>query len=411
MCRLHNAWAAQVLYAAGGADASRSLGKILKAFMSNWVDFIAYALVLCMIIWGLWHWRAFGRDRRQPRGEVRRHQEQYFAYDEERNRGGDVAAIELTFEVPKERRFFLRKEGIFDRVSKGIRLTSEQQAADQAFDSQYFVDTQDGAFMQLLRERKDIRGNLVLLLKRMKALRAGFHSITCDNGLLRIRLGVLFVERRDRVESEVVVWLTPLLDALRQLPVDLSRRSNNKYSQADLPYRLALMFLLVGLISMVYLLTLTADRLLEPWAFFDFSLLVACVPIALFLLWAQHRVSYIANRHRWIFVWLLVATPGLIMLSFAILRIGNMAFDVASAKRVAVTDAQIATRYNGRGGGDTKTLTYTSNHPALRNWHGIIDRKTYDRLLLAWGGKRSPRATVLLHPGALGFAWAEIEPY
>lgn len=372
---------------------------------SNWTYFLAQGVMAFSIVYPAWRLRSYSTQTAQPSGPFSQHLGRRASVDLTRNPDGIVVGAVLSFEVPHARRFNLRREGLFDRLSKGLHLTDDAHAADERFDRHFFVDTQDEPFLQLLRSRNDLRVGLFKL-----SLAFDCKTMTCENGWLRARLGSSFIAYGEGLESALLASFTPLLEALHGLPADEARAGQRpRRARTALPFAMALGFVLIGFLTLNFLHLFASDQLLEPYKLFRFSLILACVATVAYVLWANHRASNSANRHRWLLAWLFLAAPGIVMLSFIAVRSANALFDRAPAEPLAVTDVEIHLA-DAKRRGETRSLSFRSEHPRLRYFSSAaIDRETYDRLKTAWSGERSARATILLHPGALGFEWAQVE--
>ncbi len=371
------------------------------------VSYLLSLVPVGLIVWIWWHGHRYAY-RATPVISHEDHGERYALQTEVHPKNGSIVSYMLSFQVPMQRQFRIRHENWFDRLSKFVRLTKEVQTTDLKFDANFFLDSRDSEFLKLIQSRNDLRKHLNGLLSRMNASHANFWGLECEAGWLQLRINMQRVENENALRREAVTWLAPLLTALRELPHSTSEKVRDPHQQMKLPKLISLLSFFFGIAFCLFLFIFGFDHLLEPGALFHFCMLVACVPIAIFFIFASIRTAYTANRHRLMLIWLFAAVPGIVMLTFFSLRNINIYFDFHAPHYIAVQDATISTYYQ-RKLGEKYKLSFNSEHPSIKYAGPLdIDRGTYLALQKKWRAAHNEKAWIKLHQGALGFAWIDI---
>jgi len=370
--------------------------------MLNLLFWWGLILTIAAAIWHGSRWMAF---KAQP-FDCEDHGEPYQCR-EERAKNGRLTALLLSYKIPQRPRFCLRREGWFDMFGKATRLAVEPQAGDPRFDTRVYIDSSDRELIALLQTRADLRSALLNLMQRLKAQGARYGSLIGEDGYAHLYLIVAKARDADRLRGECAAWLAPFLQALRTLPVDLTIARSGPVARLDKPRLLGFALFSVGCCMAAWIALISPERLLDPWALFRFSLTPAAIATVLLLSWTVRSMAAVSNRHRALLEWLLLAPIGVVLCSFAAVRSINLHFDFVAPQAVAVSDASLHLSYRRRRG-TIYSVAFRSDHPAIGGYNSmVIDADTYQRLNRAWQGDKRERATVLLHPGVLGFAWKE----
>lgn len=242
-----------------------------------------------------------------------------FRYRENRSKAGLVVSVCVCFDVPPAFRFTLRREGLFDRLAKALRLAREPQVAHEPFDEAFYLDAEDPLAARLLEGTPRLRTRLVAGLPRVTERGASLGSISCSDGRLHLHLRTLGLTRSDAEQSarEAAVWAGPLLEAMRKVAVEppetaaLRRRALEARLAPFVALPLAVLILVV--VEMTAPGTVWASRDLLPPA-----LLAGAVALLVHVAWAWRR-TFPAQRHRRALEWLFLGWPAFTALSFLLL--------------------------------------------------------------------------------------------
>jgi len=333
--------------------------------------------------------------------------EDYF-YAEEKNKLGKVLKVVVSFKVSAKISFVLRPEGWFDSLGKGLALAREHLVGDVTFDNTFYLEDDDGAVAQLLRSNYALREQLLDGLAKLAAAGARVDAVDCGTGYVQLHLRTWRVSNAESLREDSAETLVPLIKALRELrpaPVEAAER-RRLFARSR---QVGLGLFLAGAIGALGVMLLAPLPLVDPWALFDLSAFAGVVPFVLFLFWAGPRTSP-STRHRRAVEWLLLTAPGCVLLTFVLLRGYNIHLDSAPPERVVVKNASVYTSKSRRGP-RTYGVSFESDHRPFDGWSRFeIPGWTYETQLKRWGGDKAPEAVVLLHEGALGFRWLELQP-
>lgn len=339
---------------------------------------------------------------------------EHYEYREERSKADVLVNMVMSFAAPAGIYFSLRPRTWFDRFSRLLRLVHEPQLGDAEFDACYFLDAEDANIIQWWRQNGALRSHFDHLIKRLAMRQTKMYALTCDNGKLHLSLFVRRTPNAERLRTECVGWLSPLLTALRgepQLAVELS--SGPSVSQRNarhilLPRRICFGLFVFGTFSIVWYGLMSSQPLLDPLALLKRSTSCALLLFP-FLLWWALRTSGPATGRHWRFLeWLCLGLIGLVLSSFFLLGSINIHLDLAMPLAVPVTELSVSQRYE-RKWGTIYTVAFRSDHPELKPIHGYsISEWRYRTLKNHWGGSQKSSGMVYLHPGALGHAWVEV---
>lgn len=236
-----------------------------------------------------------------------------------RNKWGRVVSACVCLDVPPAFRFTLRREGLYDRLAKRLRLAREPQASHEAFDAAFYLDAADALAARLLEGTDGLRARLATGLARVEERGVRLRAISCSDGRLHVHLGTLGVDGSDAETSahEAAMWLAPLLAAMRKVRVDPSeaamawRRALAARLAPFLAFGLAVTLLVGVVLAAPGALSAARDLLLPALAAGGAALLA-------FVAWAWKR-TLPAGRHRRALEWLLLAGPAFAALAFLLL--------------------------------------------------------------------------------------------
>lgn len=242
-----------------------------------------------------------------------------FRYRENRSKAGLVVSVCVCFDVPPAFRFTLRREGLFDRLAKALRLAREPQVAHEPFDEAFYLDAEDPLAARLLEGTPRLRTRLVAGLPQVTERGASLGAISCSDGRLHLHLRTLGLTRSDAEQSarEAAVWAGPLLEAMRKVAVEppetaaLRRRALEARLAPFVALPLAVLILVV--VEMTAPGTVWASRDLLPPA-----LLAGAAALLVHVTWAWRRTSP-AQRHRRTLEWLFLGGPAFTALAFLLL--------------------------------------------------------------------------------------------
>lgn len=338
------------------------------------------------------------------------HEGEKYAYHEERSRYGKLVNLLLSFDVPRERTFRLRRESWFDRLGKGIRLAVEPEAGETVFDKMFFLDSDDETLVTLLMHERKLRSSLIILMGRMTRQHARLISLDAQNGKLTLYMRAFSAVDPVRLREECVAFLRPLLEGIRSLPSTSARTPRNAARALDKMHQVALVMFAIGCGAATWITFMSPDRLTEPWAFIRFSALAGTIAF-LALTWASLRhFGRASNRHRALLFWTFFALSGLVCLSFTVLRAVNIHLDFAEHELVAVDKVSLSTYYQRRAGNSYAVHYHLDSSPKYHDEYASISWFEFRRLRDTWAGNDSGPAVVNIHPGLLGFEWKAIDP-
>ncbi|MFA6956471.1 MAG: hypothetical protein WC538_11430 [Thermoanaerobaculia bacterium] len=367
---------------------------------------VLFSVQLCLVISVIWHGRRF----KMPGGAGTKfvfEGEDYF-YAEEKNKLGQVPKVVISFKVPARVSFVLRPEGWFDSLGKGLQLAREHLVGDVTFDNTFYVEDDDGAVAQLLRSNYALREQLLDGLAKVAAAGARVSAVDCGSGYLQLHLRTWRVSNLESLRGDSAEAFVPLVKALRELrpaPGEAAER-RKLYAKSR---QMGLGLFLAGAIGALGVMLLATVPLVDPWSLFNLSAFAGVLPFVLFLFWVGPRSSP-STRHRRALEWLLLTAPGCVLLTFVLLRGYNIHLDSSPPETVVVKDASVYTSKSRRGP-RRYGVTFESDHRLFDGWSRFeIPGSTYETQRKRWGGDKAPEATVLLHEGALGFRWLELQP-
>lgn len=237
----------------------------------------------------------------------------------ERNRHGWVVSVCVCFDVPGAFCFSLRREGLYDRLAKGLRVAREPQVSHEPFDAAFFLDAVDPLVPRLLEGTAGLRAKLAAGLARVEERGARLRAISCAEGRLHVHLATLGVSKSDAETSahEAAMWVSPLLEAMRKVraePWETERVRRRAFEARIAPYiafPLALTILVVVVFTAEGALWRARDLL--PTAF-----LAGAAALLVYGAWAWRR-TLPAQRHRRALEWLLLGGPAFTALAFLLL--------------------------------------------------------------------------------------------
>lgn len=249
-----------------------------------------------------------------------------------RNKWGSVLSVCVCLDVPPAFRFTLRREGLYDRLAKGLRFAREPQVSHEAFDDVFYLDAEDLLAARLLEGTEGLRARLATGLARVEERGARLRAISCSDGRLHIHLATLGIAESDAETSahEAAMWLEPLVAAMRRVRVDPS--------EAAVLWRRALAARLVPFIAFPLAVAILVGVVLTApgalWAARDLlppALVAGGAALLVHVAWAWKRI-FPAERHRRAVEWLFLGWPAFAALAFLILlalRTGNVLSDPA----------------------------------------------------------------------------------
>lgn len=249
-----------------------------------------------------------------------------------RNRWGSVISVCVCLDVPPAFRFTLRKEGLYDRLAKALRLAREPQLAHGLFDAAFYLDAEDTLAARLIEGTQGLRTRLAGGLARVEERGARLRAISCSDGRLHVHLATLGIAESDAETSahEAGMWLEPLVAAMRKVRVDPS--------EAAILWRRALAARLAPFIAFPLAVTILSVVVFTSpgalWAARDLlppALVAGGAALLVHVAWAWKR-TFPAERHRRALEWLFLGWPGFAALAFLLLlalRTGNVLSDPA----------------------------------------------------------------------------------
>lgn len=372
-----------------------------------WGFLIWWSLIATLVL-ALWRgnkWTALANTR-----HLDMHDGERYGYHEVRSKADVLRMLLLSFDVPAERFFRLRREGWFDRFGKGIRLVVEPEAGDPAYDKLFFLDSDDEALVSLLGKQKVLRTLLVSFLGRLERQKARLISMDAENGKLSLYIRVNLVSKPGQLREECVAWLNPLLQAIRNLPARHADPSRTSNVSSDIVRQVALALFAFGGYSVSWIWIMSSERLLEPSALAWSSAIFSAMALVALTLWALKHLGRASNRHRALAMWLFLSVMGIPFCSFTLIRAINISLDFAEHETIDVKNAELST-YHQRKSGPIHSVSYEFNDGSIHESDSLrIDWFEYRRLREAWKDKDAGPAIVHIHPGLLGFKWKEIVP-
>ncbi len=243
-----------------------------------------------------------------------------------------VVSVCVCLDVPRAFRFILRREGLYDRLAKALRLAREPQLSHAPFDDAFYLDAEDPLAARLLEGTEGLRARLATGLARVEERGARLRAISCSDGRLHIHLATLGMAESDAETSahEAAMWLEPLVVAMRRVRVEpwetalLWRRAIAARVATYIVYPLALMILVAVAYAAPGALWAARD-LLPP------ALAAGGAALLVHVAWAWKR-TFPAERHRRALEWLFLGWPAFAALAFLLLlslRTGDVLSDPA----------------------------------------------------------------------------------
>lgn len=337
------------------------------------------------------------------------HQGETYNYREERSKYGKLVNLLLTFDVPSARHFRLRRESWFDRFGKGIRLAVEAEANEPVFDKMFFLDSDDEVLVALLMQERKLRSALIILMGRIARQRARLISLDAENGKLTLYMRAFSVAEPVRLREECVAFLTPLLQAIRELPTMPTREVHRAIDSAKMLRRLALILFAIGTGSITWIAFMCSDRLVEPWLFARLSGMVGVLAFVVLSMWALRQLGRSSNRHRAMLFWTFFSLIGLLCCSFVALRAANIHLDFAEHESLVADNVTLSEYYRRKVGTTYSIVYHLEDRSESEFGSATIDWFDSRKLRKTWNNHDSGPGILYIHRGLLGFQWKKIE--
>lgn len=363
----------------------------------------AFAGAVAWFAWHDWDFR-----RRGASFEDREHRGFRYGYRQRAHRGR-VEAIFVAAPVAAAWDFALRREGALDRLAKRVGLAVEMVTGDADFDRSFYVDTYDPAVRRLLGDGR-LRDRLLDLHGRIASLGGRLRRVFCEEGRLQVEVAP-FLADPGRLEREAVNHLALLVEL-----VEGARPSRGETGARERIHQVRLGYLgpwLLGTAVGALVADYSTVRVLDRAKLLTAGAVAGGLAFLAFAAWAIRHVGATPRRHRLLAELALVALPGFCFAAVLALRTLTVQLDFAPPEVATLEAVSLYSRQPRRdrrrysvhfrrapaGFGDVRQLD--------------LDRASFERLLAAWPEGRAGAATVPLHAGRFGFAWAdgaEVEP-
>jgi hypothetical protein len=371
--------------------------------MIGLLKYWSFVLMVILVAWRGTHW--FARSGQARSGMIRGED---YDFHEGRSKAGLLVNLLLTFKLPRARYFRLRRENWFDRFSKRIRLSVEPQANEPNFDRIFYLDSDDDALIELLRDSPKLKSILVGLMTRLRRNRAKLIYLSAENGTLNLYMRVFSTLDPEKLRAECAAWLVPLLEAVRALPQGKPASTWN--APYELTRRISLGLFAFGGFTSTWVFCMSPDRLVSPWLLIKWSSILSIAVTLSLTLWALPRLGRASNRHRALLLWIVLTSIGSTLCCFVVTRAVNIHLDFREPTGQVLGQAKLLGMSNSRSRGTYEVIFHSDDEPERQRERMAISWFEQRRLAQTWYGDASGPALLTTHPGLLGFGWKEIRP-
>lgn len=315
----------------------------------------------------------------------------------------ETTGFVLRFAVPAGLRFSLREENSFDRIAKTLRLTSEPQVRDAAFDDRFYVDCEDEALLGDARSPSGLIKHFVVLQARLRATAARLGEVRCADGKLDVLIQRDMSSGAAHTEDVALQLLLPIV-------AELAARGSAPRRWVDRCYRARLLFVavfLVGGAACTWVDEFCSERLIDERGLYS-SIPWSLGGLTLALLATLVYIRPSPARHRTLVACLLVGLPGFLCSGALAMRTLNLMLPQPRPEAIALNQAYLMPATDRRGSRHYRVVFDTDDRRVRYLTPIALSSEEYQRLQRAWGPEPRRPAFLALHPGALGLPWVEL---